>query len=286
MESFYKRQIDETNIIEELKEKLVDCKKNDAEPKAILLGGIPGAGKTGLCKGILQQHKESEYVIIDVDEYRKYSPVFTQKDAVPTSKMVELSIRFCNQVASQLLEYALKNRKNIIINTSLRDTDLMLNFINNKFIPAGYHIDICILATPLEECILSSQERYERQIEEKEFPRFTTIEFMNESEVQIDQTIKELEKMRNIGAIEVYKRGKNEKEFPIKVYDSEDELKKYPNAIVAIEDCKRQEKQKRTVQEQLTRIQELYKKRKKRGADSEEFEVLDKIKEYYKKEPI
>lgn len=262
---------------------LVDCKKNDVEPKAILLGGIPGAGKTSLCKGILQQNEESEYVVIDVDEYRKYSPVFAKKDTVPASEMVELSIHFCNQVASKLLEYALQNRKNIIINTPLRDTDLMLNFVHNKFIPAGYHIDICILVTSLEECILSSQERYEKQIEEKEFPRFTTIEFMNESEVQINQTIEALEKIRNISAIKVFKRGKNENEFPVKIYNSEDELKRYSNAREAMEDCKRREKQEKTNQEQIARVQELYRKRKNRQASSEEFEVLAKILHYYEK---
>lgn len=198
--------------------------------------------------------------------------------------MVELSGIFCNNVASRLLEYSLNSRKNIIINTSLRETDLISDFINNKFIPERYNINICVLATPLEECALSSQERYEKQIEKKEFPRFATMDFIKDSEVKIYETIKELEKISNIDAIEVYRRGKNENELPIKVYSSKDEFKRYSNAIEAIENCKRYEKRKKTNINQLLRAKNLYIKRKNRHANLEEFEELSKIIEYYKKQ--
>ena len=280
---FCKSQKDENNRIEFLKRKLVDSKKNDSKPKAVLLGGTPGAGKTQLCNSVLQKNKGSEYVVIDVDDYRKYSPVFSNKNNnLSVTKMVELSSEFCNKVASELLEYALKNRKNIIINTSLREKDLILNFINYKFIPAGYKIDICVLSTSIEECILSSQERYEKQIEEKEFPRFTTIKFIKDSESKIKETIKELENIKEIGAIEIYIRGKDKNTLPIKVYSTKDKLKRYRNAIEAIENCKKEEKRKHTNEEQLARVRKLYEKRKNRSATEEEFKVLSEIIEYYK----
>ena len=282
MEEFYKRQVDEKYIIETLKNQLVDSKQNDLTPKVVLLGGVPGAGKTGLCDFVLQQNKESEYVVIDVDEYRKYSPIFTQNNEVPTSEMVELSCDFCNNVASEILEYSLKNRKNIIINTSLRQKDLMINFINNKFIPNGYSVDVLLIATSLEECIISSQERYEKQIEEKEFPRFTTINFIKDSEIKIYETMEELEKIENVNKIEIYRRGENEQKPPIKVYDSRDKIKKYKNAIEAMEKCKEYEKRRKTDREQLDRIKELCKKRKKRPANLEELEILSKMVEFYK----
>ena len=283
MSEFYKRQTDENNIIEILKKKLVDSKQNDVKPKAILLGGLPGAGKTALCKKVLEENKNSDYVVIDVDEYRKYSPIFSENSVIPISKIIELSCDFANNVASKILEYSLKNKKNIIINTPLRETNLMIDFINNKFIPNGYNVDISIIVTPIEECIISSQERYENQIEEKEFPRFTTIEFIKEAEKKIYQTIEKLEKMINVNKIEIYIRGENEKKSPIKVYSSIDKEKKYQNLIEIIEKCKENEKNRKTNKEQLERINKLYEKRKKRGAEQNELEILDKMKDYYKK---
>lgn len=283
MSEFYKRQTDENNIIEILEKQLVDSKQNDVKPKAILLGGLPGAGKTALCKKVLEENKNSNYVVIDVDEYRKYSPIFSENSVIPTSKIIELSCDFANNVASQILEYSLRNKKNIIINTPLRETNLMIDFINNKFIPNGYNVDISIIVTPIEECIISSQERYEKQIEEKEFPRFTTIEFIEEAEKKIYQTIEKLEKMINVNKIEIYIRGENEKKSPIKVYSSIDKEKKYQNLIEIIEKCKENEKNRKTNKEQLERINKLYEKRKKRGAEQNELEILDKMKDYYKK---
>ena len=283
MSEFYKRQTDENNIIEILKKQLVDSKQNDVKPKAILLGGLPGAGKTALCKKVLEENKNSDYVVIDVDEYRKYSPIFSENSVIPTSKIIELSCDFANNVASKILEYSLRNKKNIIINTPLRETNLMIDFISNKFIPNGYNVDISIIVTPIEECIISSQERYEKQIEEKEFPRFTTIEFIEEAEKKIYQTIEKLEKMPNINKIEIHIRGENENKFPIKVYSSIDKEKKYQNLIEVIEKCKENEKNRKTNKEQLERINKLYEKRKKRGAEQNELEILDKMKDYYRK---
>ncbi len=274
---------DTNSIIQMLKKDIVDNKKGDLTPKAILIGGLPGAGKTQLCKSLLIENSNKEFVVIDVDDYRKYSPIFTQNNSTDIIEMTELSAEFCNQVASELLEYALQKRKNIIINTTLRETNLMLHFINDKFVPMGYNVDVAVLSVPLEECIISSQERYEKQIEDKEFPRFTTIEFMKDAQVRINETIRKIEQLKEINKIEVYIRGTNEKDLPIKIYNSEDEAKNYHNAIEAIEYAKTYKNQGKKNHEQLKRLENLLNKRENRKANPQECkEILDMIN-YYKK---
>lgn len=283
MKEFCKMPTEVERIIEILKKQQVDYKKNNIIPKAVLLGGLPGAGKTALCKKVLEENKEIDYVVIDVDEYRKYSPIFSKSNKTKKSEMIGLSCDFANNIASKILEYSLKNRKNIIINTSLRETELIMEFINNKFIPNNYNVEVFVIITPIEECIISSQERYEKQIEEKEFPRFTTIEFIRESQVRIYETVKKIEKIKNINKINLYIRGKNENELPIKVFSSNDKVKKYRNVMEAIEGCEKNEYHKKTNEHQLYRINQLYKKRKKREAEQQELDVLVEMMDYYKK---
>ena len=49
-----------------------------------------------------------------------------------------------------------------------------------------------------------------------------------------------------------------------------------------MEKCKEYGKRRKTDREQLDRIKELYKKRKKRTANLEELQILSKMVEFYK----
>ena len=114
-------------------------------------------------KAILINNEENICIMLNEDEHIKLQ-VFGSGQEL--DNLMNLAVEI-DEKLGEILEYSLKNRKNIIINTSLRQKDLMINFINNKFIPNGYSVDVLLIATSLEECIISSQERYEKQIEEK-----------------------------------------------------------------------------------------------------------------------
>lgn len=261
------------DIIKILKENIVASKKESSQPKVILLGGLPGAGKTQLCNSVLKENSPREFVVIDVDDYRKYTPDL-DKNYIPTTEMVNKTASFCNKVADELLEYALQERKDIIVNTTLRETDLILNFINDRFMPLGYEIDICMLATTIEESFISAQERYEEQLEEGEVARFTTMTFIKDSDEKISETIGKLGRLSSVHSIKVFKRGEGEVDYPILVYGSNQQLKTYSSAEEAIDDCKKKEKLKENPKKQLSRIKEVYLKRKDRNATCEEFQEL------------
>lgn len=73
----------------------------------ILLGGLPGSGKTNLVKKIQERYKEREFIIIDTDEYRKLHPNYETLIKTPEKAIVETS-EFSNAIEAELIKRAIK----------------------------------------------------------------------------------------------------------------------------------------------------------------------------------
>ena len=183
-------------VIEDICCKEIKGKKINKQPLCILLGGLPGSGKTNLVKQIQEEYKERDFVIIDTDDYRKLHPDYKSLMKAPEKAITETS-NFSNAIEADLIKKAIEEHCDIISVTTLRATESIEKVLYIPAIKAGYRMEACIMAVPIRESGLSAQNRYEGQIANGECPRFTPMNFIETSFQGIKNTIQMLQRTKD-----------------------------------------------------------------------------------------
>ena len=90
-------------------------------PTAYILGGQPGAGKTGIQTEIISQN--SNVCIINADSYRKHHPHFDRIQAQYGDSSPQYTQPFINAVTEKLIDDLSIEKYNLIIEGTLRTDD-------------------------------------------------------------------------------------------------------------------------------------------------------------------
>ncbi len=263
-------------IIEEICRKEIKEKKINEQPLCVLLGGLPGSGKTNLVKQIQEEYKEHDFVIIDTDNYRKLHPDYELLIKTPEKAINETS-DFSNKIEAELIKKAIEERCDIISVTTLRATEAINKILYEPAVKVGYRIEACIMSVPISESGLSAQNRYERQIADGECPRFTPMSFIETSFQGIRETIQMLQRKSDNPTIKVYNRGRGENSMPIEFYNNKEKNARYSCALEAFINPIKSLDNKNA----LEQINELYKIKKKRNADSIEYASLERLEKLF-----
>lgn len=263
-------------VIEYICSKEIKGKKINAQPLCILLGGLPGSGKTNLVKKIQEKYKERDFIIIDTDEYRKLHPNYETLRKTPEKAIAETS-EFSNAIEAELIKRAIKEHCDIISVTTLRATEAIDRILYEPAIKSGYQMEACIMSVPISESGLSAQSRYEKQIANGECPRFTPINFIETSFQGIKNTIQMLQRKKDNPTIRIYNRGKGEKSMPIEFYNNKKQDTKYSCALEAFINPPKLLDNKSAIE----KINELYKLKHSRNANSIEYKSMKRLEELF-----
>lgn len=263
-------------IIEEICGKEIKGKKINEQPLCVLLGGLPGSGKTNLIKQIQEEYKEHDFVIIDTDNYRKLHPDYELLIKTPEKAINETS-DFSNTIEAELIKKAIEGHCDIISVTTLRATEAINRILYEPAVKAGYRMEACIMSVPISESGLSAQNRYERQIADGECPRFTPMSFIETSFQGIRETIQMLQRKNDNPIIKVYNRGTGENSMPIEFYNSQEENAKYSCALEAFINPIKSLDNKNAIEQ----INKLYEIKQNRDANSIEYVSLERLKELF-----
>lgn len=263
-------------VIEYVCSKEIKGKKINAQPLCILLGGLPGSGKTNLVKKIQEQYKERDFIIIDTDEYRKLHPNYETLRKTPEKAIVETS-EFSNAIEAELIKRAIKEHCDIISVTTLRATEAIDRILYEPAIKSGYQMEACIMSVPISESGLSAQSRYEKQIANGECPRFTPISFIETSFQGIKNTIQILQRKKDNPTIRIYNRGNGENSMPIEFYNNKKQDTKYSCALEAFINPPKLLDNKSAIK----KINELYKLKQSRNANSIEYQSMKRLEELF-----
>lgn len=199
--------------------------RNNDKPMFIFLGGLPGSGKTLLIEKVKSKYVERDFAIIDADLYRKYLDI-NYKDRY---KAVDDSVLFSNYIEEKILNYAIKNKKDIISVSSLRAKEIFFDIIEKKLLVNNYKINCGVIVTNEIESILSSLERYVNCIQNQDdVPRLVKIDYFKLCCDGIKKTLKSFSKSSYINEIVAYKRG-NDFLPPIEFFNTKN--KKLENEI-------------------------------------------------------
>ena len=94
-------------------------------PTAYILGGQPGAGKTGIQTEIISQN--SNVCIINADSYRKYHPHFDRIQAQYGDSSPQYTQLFINAVTEKLIDDLSIEKYNLIIEGTLRTAEVPIS---------------------------------------------------------------------------------------------------------------------------------------------------------------
>ena len=138
-------------------------------PKVFLLGGQPGAGKSGL-ENML--NLKDEYISISGDDYREYHPRFKEINLEYGKEASKYTQQWAGQITEKLIEKLAKEKYNLIIEGTLRTVQLPLKEAN-RFKKLGYEVELHVLAVKPEKSYLGTLLRYEEMIKQGKIPRMT-----------------------------------------------------------------------------------------------------------------
>ncbi len=132
---------------------------NQSDRKAFVLGGQPGAGKSNLTKNI---KKETKHNILEIngDNFRKYHPKYKKFQQENSLQMPKKTAEFTGVVTQAVLEKAIKEKYNIVIEGTFRTSETPIKTLK-LFKDNGYQTNVLIQTCDKNISWNSCIERYE-----------------------------------------------------------------------------------------------------------------------------
>ena len=138
-------------------------------PKAFLLGGQPGAGKSALENMI---NIENRYISISGDDYRKFHPLYDKLNKIYGKDASKYTQKWSGEMVEHLLKEARKEKWNVILEGTLRKAELPIREAKD-FKENGYSVELYVVAVKPEKSYLATLQRYEEMIVRCRIPRMT-----------------------------------------------------------------------------------------------------------------
>ena len=160
--------------------------KGEQKPRAVVLGGQPGSGKSAYARSLLMM--DDSYVFINGDDLREYHPnyyCYLQKDDKSAADMTQKSV---NYWVEELIRYCLHNKLNMIIEGTMRNKDVPIETIL-KLKQNGYFVSVAAMSVPYDLSVASINYRYSETKRIVGHARYTRIESHDEAFKKIENTV-------------------------------------------------------------------------------------------------
>lgn len=184
-------------------------------PVMVIIGGQPGAGKTGL---MTYTNKElgPETVIVDIDDFRNYHPYIDEIKKKYPDYYVDFTAKFISDVSHEITPMLIDNRFNMILHKTLGGPAV----IEDTVIPAlnaGYFLALRVMAVSALQSKLSALGRTQDIRDYVGMTRWVNKEHHDSVYYGMLDVIDMFEKDKLANVVEVFMRGEQE-EIPKRVY--------------------------------------------------------------------
>lgn len=183
---------------------LIRNKSSSASPVAFVLGGQPGAGKTGLQRMMKAQCNDN-LILINGDEFRELHPDFTRLQEKYGKDSVEYTGKFSGQVTEALVSKLKEQKYNVLVEGTLRTAEVPLNTCKG-FKESGYNVTLALMAVKPEISYLSTILRYEQMNAAGKQPRATSKDKHDHVVERIPDNLKEIYGSKQFDNIVIYNR--------------------------------------------------------------------------------
>lgn len=183
-------------------------------PKAVLLGGQSGAGKTTIHR-IKQKEFQGNIIIIDGDSFRSQHPNYLALQEEYGKYSVDYTKDFAGKMVEHLIGELSKQSYHLLIEGTLRTTEVprkTAQLLKSR----GYQVSLALIATKPELSYLSTLIRYEELYAiDPNQARATPKEYHDGIVEHLVDNLRELENNKLFNRIQIYQRDRH------CVYDSE-----------------------------------------------------------------
>lgn len=187
-----------------------------SHPRAVLLGGQSGAGKTALHK-IYRQQFANNVIIINGDEFRSSHPNFAKLQQAFGDRSVNYTAPWAGRMTEALVDHLSRFGYNLIIEGTLRTAEVPMRSAT-LLRERGYDVSLALMAVKPEISLVSCQIRYEEMRILGTTPRATDPAHHNKIIDQIVANLTVLEESELFDGIALYNRAQ-EQLFPREGYN-------------------------------------------------------------------
>ena len=194
--------------------------------KMIFLGAPTGSGKDTLVRKLTADHKDEDFVVLNMDMFRHYHREITGSSAYISDKNYA---KATNQTSYELYyiiqELILREfpGTSVIVTGTMRDLDWVKEIVTRyKQEPkTNYDVSLVTLAVPIKESALSIFERYLRLVDKRDLNpgvplRYTDLDYHNDTVHKFAENVRFFEdnlhqdpKNSYFDSIKVYRRNKD-----------------------------------------------------------------------------
>jgi len=246
-------------------------------PKAVIIGGQTGAGKTGMIGYSKSQFEDGNVVVINSDDLKPFHPQSSEIAKLYPELYTKITDQESNTWTSDLFEVTMQEGYNLIFEGTMKNTRILGSI--QKLKDLGYEVTVRGLAVSDLESMLSILERYDAQVTVKGWGRLVVPDHHYETYNGMPETIGAIEAANVVDHIEILKRGPRPTE-PEVIY-SEQNKTRHSNARGAVLKG-REEDTLRVINDFEARARAINESMVKRGASQEEQQILlDLLTHFY-----
>lgn len=185
-------------------------KRSATKPRAYILAGQPGAGKSFLRRAIKEffSRKQADFITIDPDDFRELHPHFPDYNEEDDKTTAARTHPDASQAASELLEASINRKLNIIIDGTLKDSEYALDLVK-KLKRAGYEIHIKAMCVPPDMSWESCVARYNDQKQKVGYVRWVPQEIHDRSVSAMVVSLLKLQDHGVVNSISIFARNKS-----------------------------------------------------------------------------
>lgn len=175
-----------------------------SHPRAILLGGQPGSGKSGLASMAVRDLGScGGSVIIDADQLREKNPIYKSLSRADPQHAADHTHKEAAEWAKRLTKAAMQGRRNLVIDGTMRDPNGIQN-LATQLREHGYTVEARVIAVNPEVSIMRARLRFEEQVASRGVGRFVNHAQHDAAYRGLAHSVSALELARAVDAIHVY----------------------------------------------------------------------------------
>jgi predicted ABC-type ATPase len=184
-------------------ERLPESEPRD-NPRAIITGGQPGSGKSGITSRAARElEKEGGHILIDADDLREESRLYEAAMLDDDRLAANRTHPDAGGWATKLMAAAVESRRNVLIDQTSKDP-AAVERLAGRLKGAGYSVELRVMAVNEKISEQRIQTRYESQKEAYGVGRFSTKDNHDIAFAGVAKTVASVELSKSVDALRVY----------------------------------------------------------------------------------
>ena len=198
-------------------------------PKAILLGGQPGSGKSALAAEALRELRANGgAVVIDADRMREENPRYKQLSREDPQHAADRTQKEAGEWATRLTLAAVENRRNLVVDGTMRSPENIRD-LTTRLKEQGYEVEARVLAVNPETSMTRARLRFEEQVAERGTGRFVNKEQHDNAYNGMVESVRALERDKLTDSVRVYDANQRQ------IYENSQERGEWKRRAAAVE---------------------------------------------------